>query len=667
MQQDFGHGSGRLMEKAEGRRFRQRTESTRERDVHRHLQCWSAIYRPAALHRSPFPPIGDHEMPTPGPCGDTALVAFAQLCALRLHARRCLVTLISSQTEYVLVEATRSTSLQYDSVDDPKDDPWIGTCSFPRDDGINVLSMDGWRKARRLREPPTDADHYYTEGQSGHWSIACDVRSNEQYGERPFVQRAPGARFYFAVPLRSAQGSVLGSVVVLDDKPRYGVSAVEMSLVEDIADTVSQHLDATVVRAARERSERLIQGLGLFNNGKDSLRDWWQQQEDCRVSNTGRYANKTISDGQRQARQDQEFGTVEPVSVHDFAGQNATARQTMRTGDDKVDAVPNSEASGQSDRFGKDVDSRANRRPQRRSAPRRRSRTRGKPGETAAFDLTSSVERTYARESNLIREALGAEGVVFVDANIVANLRRSGSGADSDEHLQRSSSGEGNKSSASEPDGLDVGSGGNPLCKAQGISTRSTLTASSAPTPVQRFDLTQALLSRLMCRYRKGRIFNFRENGDPYTSSGEDRLTSGSSDAASAKGKRFPKDAQHLAKVMVGARTIAFYPLWDDTLDRWRSGIFVWSNSPLRYFDQAEDITYLSAWGHSLVAELSRLETIAADKAKGAFISSVSHELRSPLHGVLAGVEFLLESELSPFQQEMTHTISTAGRVLLDT
>lgn len=93
----------------------------------------------------------------------------------------------------------------------------------------------------------------------------------------------------------------------------------------------------------------------------------------------------------------------------------------------------------------------------------------------------------------------------------------------------------------------------------------------------------------------------------------------------------------------------------------------MWSTSPLRHFDQTEDITYLASWSHSILAELGRLETIAADKAKGSFISSVSHELRSPLHGILAGVEFLQESELTSFQQEMAHTIGMAGRTLLDT
>ena len=84
-------------------------------------------------------------------------------------------------------------------------------------------------------------------------------------------------------------------------------------------------------------------------------------------------------------------------------------------------------------------------------------------------------------------------------------------------------------------------------------------------------------------------------------------------------------------------------------------------------FDSAEDMAYLAAFGHSLVSKTTQLEVAAANSAKGTFISSVSHELRSPLHGMLAGVEFLQEGQLSPFQREMTYTISVAGRTLLDT
>ena len=101
--------------------------------------------------------------------------------------------------------------------------------------------------------------------------------------------------------------------------------------------------------------------------------------------------------------------------------------------------------------------------------------------------------------------------------------------------------------------------------------------------------------------------------------------------------------------------------------DRWRTCVIVWSNDSDRFFDQTEDLAYLAAFGHSLYSRASQLEAVAASQAKESFISTISHELRSPLHGVLAGTEFLQESELTPFQLEMTRTISIAARTLLDT
>lgn len=93
----------------------------------------------------------------------------------------------------------------------------------------------------------------------------------------------------------------------------------------------------------------------------------------------------------------------------------------------------------------------------------------------------------------------------------------------------------------------------------------------------------------------------------------------------------------------------------------------MWSTNPTRFFDSIEDITYLTTFAHSLVAELSRLETLASDRTKATFISSMSHELRSPLHGVLAGIEMIEESQLTPFQREMAVNVNIAGRTLLDT
>lgn len=42
-----------------------------------------------------------------------------------------------------------------------------------------------------------------------------------------------------------------------------------------------------------------------------------------------------------------------------------------------------------------------------------------------------------------------------------------------------------------------------------------------------------------------------------------------------------------------------------------------------------------------------------ANVAKGNFISTISHELRSPLHGILASCEFFRESVLSDYERDL--------------
>jgi hypothetical protein len=72
-----------------------------------------------------------------------------------------------------------------------------------------------------------------------------------------------------------------------------------------------------------------------------------------------------------------------------------------------------------------------------------------------------------------------------------------------------------------------------------------------------------------------------------------------------------------------------FYPIFDDKTERWQSALIIWAkaSSFSRFFDQNEDVTYCSAFAHSLRADLPRIEIAASDAAKGTFISSISHEL----------------------------------------
>ncbi len=71
----------------------------------------------------------------------------------------------------------------------------------------------------------------------------------------------------------------------------------------------------------------------------------------------------------------------------------------------------------------------------------------------------------------------------------------------------------------------------------------------------------------------------------------------------------------------------------------------------------------LMATNASLTALNQRLKE--ATKAKSEFLAMMSHEVRTPLNGVLGFSDLLLESALSPEQRSYVETISTSGRALL--
>lgn len=88
--------------------------------------------------------------------------------------------------------------------------------------------------------------------------------------------------------------------------------------------------------------------------------------------------------------------------------------------------------------------------------------------------------------------------------------------------------------------------------------------------------------------------------------------------------KRQFAEAKLLAQTFSNARQILFIPLWDAAARRWHSGCCVWSQSPVPVFTVDSEIAFLSAFTNSVMAEVSRLDAIAADQIKSDFISSIS-------------------------------------------
>ena len=80
-----------------------------------------------------------------------------------------------------------------------------------------------------------------------------------------------------------------------------------------------------------------------------------------------------------------------------------------------------------------------------------------------------------------------------------------------------------------------------------------------------------------------------------------------------------------------------------------------------------DDLSYLRAFGNSIMSEVARLSVQKNEAAKTTFIASMSHELRSPLHGILGAAEFLVDTATDSYQAGLITSIATCGKTLLDT
>lgn len=77
-----------------------------------------------------------------------------------------------------------------------------------------------------------------------------------------------------------------------------------------------------------------------------------------------------------------------------------------------------------------------------------------------------------------------------------------------------------------------------------------------------------------------------------------------------------------------------------------------------------QDLTLVRQHEDELAAARERAE--AADRAKGHFLATMSHEVRTPLNGVVGFASLLLDTPLTPEQREYAQTIRSSSEALMD-
>ncbi|KFY90738.1 hypothetical protein V500_04985, partial [Pseudogymnoascus sp. VKM F-4518 (FW-2643)] len=642
-------------------------ENARERDLYQYYQPSSSPgFEPDHIPKSSY---------------DTTLSAFAQLATLRLNTRRALISLIDRTNQYILAEATQTLSLQSDSVHNDQDELWFGCTTLTRSQGLceealGVVPSPGPRRLLPL--------------------IINDLTQDARLKDRPFVTSRPSLRFYAAMPITTKAGFKIGCLCVMDDKPRDGLSNVEIGFLGDMVVTIMAHLEMGRVKEEHRRSEKMVKGLGRFVEGGSTLREWWlevrndkawrQQRSKGRAKNNRPQPDLDLKSTSKEHISATKAATPEVAErfeplVNPLAPPRPKAAEGTRAkvlaepavelqpvivtqrgcdgisaalGDQRTLSLP-TPLSSAAPFLERDVSPISSTRDDKRSAnPNQNLRTSTVDLQETMLSESENLKDMFSRASNIIRECIEVDGTIFLDASIGTfggdtgesrtQFSQSVTGRISQESVISISEEEHREARASDTKTSRVSSAGSyasqlprkpltdraeemvKMCGILGFSTAEKCSLEGDEASENYVPVEEAFLRRLLHRYPRGQIFSLGE-ASPVISSKSDtgQTVGGVAEATHKYSKKTLRrkrrasakqtEANALRQMLPGARSVVLFPLWDSHRERWFAGSFAWTTQSTRVLTRAEDLSYLAAFGNSIMAEVARLDTIAADRA----------------------------------------------------
>ncbi|KAK8194964.1 uncharacterized protein BKA78DRAFT_293603 [Phyllosticta capitalensis] len=630
-------------------------EAARERDLHRYYQPWLDGHLQSLVNVNsegaglPLTYKGYRARPS----RDKALTAFAQLATLRLNVRRCMISLVDSHQQYILAEATQTLSLIDDLRHRPGDNIWLGQTVISRRDGVEEHLFGS-----KYTAADEDGNTFVAEA-----LVIPDLREDDRFKDRDYVKGDPGVLFYAGVPIRSKAGHRIGAYAVSDDRCRSGLSIEELKFMQDMATTVMEHLEMAKDRDDRNKGERMVRGLADFIEGVSEV-----------DTSRNRVGPITVPSSSEDPVDDSILLRSPSFRTH----SSTLKRQTENA---RIEDKESPRASTTRSSFSSTL-------------PTSMSRTQHKD------EHEDDVSRVFYRAANIIRSSTGADGVVFFgtcssDMKGAPNDPTGQGHPDPSDDSQTSDSGPPSSSGdqrrarrakkSPSVSGIKDGDAAqqegdntfrpNKTCEVIGLSVDPT-TAKEELLTEKSFNFSERSMERYIKKFPYGKFFSFTDQGAGISSDEKSEpehiqtmrgITSTPDHAKKTKKKGEKLIPTELLKVLPGIRSLIFLPLWDPTVEKWVAGSFIWVKTAGRLMSPDNELPYLKAFGNSIMSEVTRVNAQRADRAKTTFIASISHELRSPLHGILGSVEFGHETATTPYQASLFTSIEICGKTLLDT
>ncbi|WKT49451.1 Signal transduction histidine kinase-related protein, C-terminal [Fusarium oxysporum f. sp. vasinfectum] len=555
---------------------------------------------------------------------DAILTSLAQLASCQTKTERSLISLFDAAQQYIVAEATPTTSLVPNSGDQAL--RLCGTC-IPRDDGVCDYTL---RSNECEISPDVEESLEKTVSAELPVILVQDLATDSRFHSRPYCSPGNFGIFYAAVPIRSPRGINIGVLCVTNSVPGANWDETHSNILRGLSRTIMGYLENNRLKNVQKRNMRMSLGLQNFIDGSF-------------LSSTD-YADSCVNMGSECSQ------TAVPDKMKTNFGLKASSEPSFES-----DFNHTSRMNVNEDRHGKLTN-----------------------WHNPFFGAASTVREALEIDgcAFLGEDSRGFHGMrpledQAADETMPKQPSPSGSNAD-DNGVAFSSSARrlwlpcqllGSASSH----GVDS------------VSTSSNGGGLSQPflfSLVQRYPkgcLFDFSFHKIVVPDEVHTTFADHKAVSTFTTLADDSANANASipepglrmNCELAELKQ--QEIEVLLKAFPSARSLGFVPIWDPRKGTSSIGGFIYSNTPKYEFDKHHELLFLRAVGILAAAEAFRLKTTAADRAKSDVLGSISHELRTPLHGITLGLELLNDSGLGISQQNIAHMIETCCRTLSET
>ncbi|KAF1841778.1 uncharacterized protein K460DRAFT_173295 [Cucurbitaria berberidis CBS 394.84] len=433
--------------------------------------------------------------------------------------------------------------------------------------------------------------------------IIKDLSQSRLHENRSYVKEGPKFRFYAGVPITSLNGTIVGSMCIFDGPERSGMLPDDIAYLKDLAATVMEYLVTYTLKDQHRRGAEGLHGLLSFAEGDSKIGPFIER----------RYP-------------------PEPSLKTDS--------KTKITG-----GTPTNEERKQNPPVEDGVDQ-----PRTASLPPKRGRSerRSSVGDLQDKIVPNTIRELFARASDIMRRSNDMDGVMFLDASVAATGYHGGG------KTPTRTSGK--------------------QCQLLGFATQDGSTLKGDSMSANMIP-DEANFAWLLKRYPHGYSLDCDEGQLQSWSDEEGPLMDPLSPAEpihmdETEQESISKRVQHVLRIKAlfpNIKSALFLPLWNFEHNRWFAGCFCWSRRAERNLSGPLELPFLKAFGHSIMQEVARIDAIKTSQVKTTFLSSLSHELRSPLHGILGSIQLMRSTTLDSFQFSMVNSIAVCGRTLLET